>query len=93
MSVEDRLSDVLPSCYATVSFNSNGGVESVLAGIPTVCQDKGSMAWDVAEKNLGNIEQISLPDRTQWAYNLAYTQWTTKEMEQGLPQIHLGLAI
>jgi hypothetical protein len=58
------------------TFSSTVGVDSMIAGIPTFADDENSMVW-----NCG--------DREQWAYNLAYAQWTLEEMRKGLPILHL----
>ena len=40
--------------------------------------------------DLSNLENPNLSfDRNQWAYNLAYTQWTREEMEEGKAWSHL----
>ncbi len=74
-----------------ITFNSNSAVESVVAGVPVFAFDKGSMVWPICNRDLKDINNPKFPDRTQWANNLAYTQWTLEEMKQGLPQRHLCL--
>ena len=73
----------LAKAFATVSFNSTTGVDSVIAGVPSFAIDPGSMAWPVTKHNLKDIENPLMPDRAQWAYNLAYCQWTYAEIQQG----------
>tara|TARA_Y100001938_G_scaffold103724_1_gene141606 strand:- start:11795 stop:12706 length:912 start_codon:yes stop_codon:yes gene_type:complete len=78
------------NCWAVVSYNSNSLVEAALAGIPGFAFNKGSMAWTVSNRDLSNLENPNLSfDRNQWAYNLAYTQWTREEMEEGKAWSHL----
>lgn len=79
----------LPRAHAVVCFNSNSAVEAALFGKPVFCFDEGSMCWDIANKNLLDIDNPNYPDRRQWANNLAYCQWTPAEMEQGLAWRHL----
>lgn len=72
-----------------VTYNSNTGVDAILSGRPVYTEDIGSMCWQLASKNL---EEAFYPERAyveQWAYNLAYTQWTVEEMKDGLPWRHL----
>jgi hypothetical protein len=69
-----------------VTFNSNTGVESVLAGVPTITMDAGSMAWPVAGHAL---DEIATPDRTAWAYALAWKQWRREEIADGTTWEHL----
>lgn len=80
------LSEDLHDALCTVTFNSNTGVDAVLAGVPTVTMDIGAMAWDVSGHQIGNIET---PDRTQWAHDLAYKQWSLAEIEKGIAWEHL----
>jgi hypothetical protein len=79
----------LRGCHTVVTFNSNAAVDAVIAGIPAIAMDPGSMAWDVTEHDLSRIEFPIKPDRDQWAANLAYSQWTQQEMAQGWAWAHL----
>lgn len=69
------------------TINSNFGVISALAGVPVCATDPGSMAWDVATHNVGDAP--IRPDRTEWAHNLAFAQWTIEEMASGEAWNHL----
>ena len=69
-----------------VTLNSNTAVESVLAGVPTVTCNPGSMAYEVSRHEVSSIEQS--PDRKQWTYNLAYKQWTMDEIKTGVAWDH-----
>lgn len=80
------LSEDLAGARCVVTYNSNTGVDAVLAGVPTVTMDIGAMAWDVSAHEIG---QFAFPDRTQWAYDLAYKQWTLYEIETGIAWDHL----
>jgi hypothetical protein len=73
----------------TVTINSNSGVDSVLAGTPVVNFDHGSMVWELAMKDLTQLSNPPLPDRTQWAADLAYTQWLPEEIAAGDAWEHL----
>jgi len=82
------LAQDLEDAYCCVTFNSNSGVEAVLAGVPTVTMDKGAMAWEVTSHTLSDMAYM--PDREQWLNNLAYTQWTPAEMRDGEAWRHLA---
>ena len=69
-------------CGLAVTLNSSVGVEAVLAGIPTVTMDEGSMAWDVTGHDVASPQT---PDRTSWLHWLAWTQWSHNELEEGSP--------
>jgi hypothetical protein len=65
---------------AAVVLNSSIGIKCVLAGIPTITMDEGSMAWDVTGHSL---DDIRTPDRTLWAWRLAWTQYSDDEIREG----------
>lgn len=87
------LQEALERAMWVVTFNSNSGVDSVLAGVPTVAMDRGSMAWGVT----GRIPHLQppTPDRDVWAAEIAWTQWTLEEIRKGDAWDHLrgGLAV
>ena len=66
--------------WATVSWNSNPGSQSIIAGVPAFVGEN-SLARDVANIDLSNIENPTMPERQQWLNELAYTEYTTKEIE------------
>lgn len=80
-SIIPPLAADLALARAVVTFNSNSAVDAVLAGIPTIAVDRGSMAWDVTGHDLGVLPPT--PDRTAWAHALAWKQWTKDEMASG----------
>jgi len=82
------LAEDLAAARAVVSWNSNSAVDAVLAGVPTVAMDRGSMAYDVTGHTLG--EMPPTPDRTAWAHALAWKQWARDEMASGACWEHVG---
>jgi hypothetical protein len=76
------LASAIAGARLVVTYNSNTGVESVLAGKPTLVEDPGSMAWPVR----GTGE----PDRLTWASALAWRQWTIDEIADGTAWAHVG---
>jgi hypothetical protein len=74
--------------WAVVNWSSNPAVEAVRNGIP-VFVGPSSLAWPVGNHSLDNIENPLMPDRTQWLNDLAHTEWTIREISQGLPLAQL----
>lgn len=74
------LADALSGAAVVVTYNSNTGVDAVLAGVPTVACDRGSMAWDVTGHEIG---ETVTPDRTEWAHRIAWAQWEMSEIADG----------
>ena len=69
---------------AAFVFNSSSGVASILEGVPLWVDDSGSVCWDVANYNIGDIDYPKLNDRSQWINDLAACHWTDEESRQGL---------
>lgn len=91
ISTSSSLEDDLKNCWAVITFNSNVGVDAVLAGIPVFTADPGSMVRDVSNRTFPmNIEPAhSCPtgpkifERDKWLKWISYAQWTTEEMRSG----------
>lgn len=85
--IEEDLKD----CWAAVAYNSNSLVDAVIAGVPVFALGEGSMVEAIADKHLEDIESRFVPDRQQWAHDLAFCQWNGPELEEGLAWRHLVL--
>lgn len=83
------LEQALQDAAYVVTFNSNSGVDAALAGVPVYAQDQGSMAWPIAAHTLDALFDFEFKDRSQWLYNLAYTQWTADELSDGTAWSHI----
>ena len=79
----------LEASRAVVTFNSTTAIEAVIDGIPTFVLGDGSMAKQVANWSLDRMGRPDTPDREQWAFDLAYSQWTPAEMRSGETWRHL----
>jgi hypothetical protein len=85
------LHDVMAKASRVVTFNSTTAVESVLAGIPTVISDIGSVAFPMASHEVD--EPLVRPDRTAWCHDLAWRQWKLEEMADGTAWEHVCKAL
>lgn len=74
------LDEALAGARTAICFNSNSAVDAVLAGVPTVTMDRGSMAWEVTGHQIGSLMK---PDRRAWASRLAWRQWSLDEIASG----------
>jgi len=83
MDMSRGLEDALAGARHVVTFNSNSGVDAVLAGRPAIAIDRGSMAWPVAGHKLDEVFAPDEASRLQWARALAWKQWTRDEIESG----------
>ena len=76
--------ETLKHAWAVVNYSSNPAMMSVFNGIPVFVSEQ-SLCYDVGNTSLSNINNPAMPDRSNWANKLAYTEWTTEEIKQGLP--------
>ncbi len=88
-STNATLAEDLVDAWAAVTYNSNAGVEATIAGIPAFASDIGAMGYSILNHDIEQINSPATPDRRQWLWNLAYTQWTCEEMARGLAIDHL----
>lgn len=70
--------------HAVVSWSSNPGIHSILNGVPAFV-GSASLAYDVANTDLSQIEDPLMPDRRQWLNDYAHTEWTIQEIAKGVP--------
>ena len=72
-----------------LGYNTNALVEAVCLGKPVIALSKESMTWDISNR-LEDIESLNYDiNRTQWLYDMAYTQWTLEEIANGTVWEHL----
>jgi hypothetical protein len=74
----------LNDAWAVINHSSNPAIESVVNGIPAFVSES-SLCYDVGSSDLKNILSPNMPERQQWANWLAYTEWSTDEIKEGLP--------
>ena len=97
------LEQYLENCWCVVSYTTNGAVDAILNGIPVICLSDQNITYNIADRCLSNIDNPIIPSddndvitsdnrlllsRKQWCYNLAYAQWSVKEIKEGLPWKH-----
>ena len=80
------LAEGLEWADAVVTYNSNSGVDAIIAGVPVVAEDERSMVYYVSSRSL---DKLVRPNRIAWAEEIAYKQWTIDEFRQGLPWYQL----
>ena len=75
--------DIDYNYHCVINYNSGPAVQAAICGTPVIC-DSSSLAGILSEK-MENIENPILPDRTDWFLKLCHTEWTVKEISDGLP--------
>jgi|SRR5262245_3213543 len=79
-AIDGSLDHTLDLADLVVTCTSNAGVDSVLAGTPTIATDSFSMVYDLMPHK---IEKNFYPPRVEWQRKMAYTQWLPHEIENG----------
>jgi hypothetical protein len=79
--------DIFYNYHCVINHNSGPAVQAVIQGVPVLCDATSlaaamSIAWD-------QIENPSVPDRHEWFLRLCHTEWTVKEISQGVPLARL----
>ena len=74
--------------WATISWSSNPGIHSVIAGVP-VFTGPSSLAWPVSNTGTETIDNPLMPNRQQWLNDYAHTEYTIDEIKQGIPLTYL----
>tara|TARA_B100000989_G_scaffold93263_1_gene67686 strand:+ start:49263 stop:50117 length:855 start_codon:yes stop_codon:yes gene_type:complete len=70
------LEHMLKHTHCTISYSSNAGISSVIAGVPAIVSEH-SLAYEVGtEMN----EWLSKPDRANWINKMSYIEWFPHEI-------------
>jgi hypothetical protein len=75
--------DIFYNYHCVINHNSGPAIQAAISGVPIIC-DASSLAGELSSK-LDDIENVQLPDRTDWFLRLCHTEWTVDEIAQGLP--------
>ncbi len=82
-SINVTLHQSMKTARCAVFYNSSSSVLSVIKGIPTFVSEESAVTWKVANTNLKNILQPSMPDRSQWLHDLGQAHWTINQSQDG----------
>lgn len=78
------LEEALEGACLVITYNSNSGVDALLAGKPTYVHDKGGMAYDIANNKIDNVSFKEPEGRYQFFAQLAWKQYSIEEIKSGL---------
>lgn len=88
---QEPILEQVQKARALVAISSNTSVDAMISGTAVLNFSPYSMVWDLAMKEYEEILAPPTPDRTQWAYNMAYTQWLPEEIRNGEAWEHLKI--
>jgi hypothetical protein len=74
--------DMHYDCHAVINYNSGPGIQAAIAGVRPVV-DASSLAYPVAV-GYADLEQPYAVDRELWLTQICHTEYTTREIQQGL---------
>jgi hypothetical protein len=75
--------NILYGYHCVINYNSGPAVQAAIQGIPILC-DSSSLASPVSA-SWKTLDNPQLPDREEWFLKLCHTEWTVKEISQGIP--------
>lgn len=90
LSNKTTLLEDLKDSWCTVVYNSSPSVASVIEGVPTFVLDtEYSQAAPVANLNLSDIENPTMPERLEWVQKLAQCHWNNNDLISGEAWNHM----
>lgn len=90
LSYNKNLEDDLIDCWAAVNYNSSPVVGAAIEGIPIFVLDPDrSQCKDIANVDLSQIENPSMPDRQPWVERLSMFHWNFTELQSGECWTHM----
>lgn len=81
LSNDQMFVNAIKNTRFVINHNSNPAVIAAIQGIP-VYVDATSMAWDISNKSLANIETPDFTDKTQWLENIKKSEYTIDEIKK-----------
>ncbi len=84
------ISKLLADAHVVVTHHSNVGVDGLVAGIPVITRRGAAIHLALPETDLAQLESPIRPEgREQFVANLAYCQWSMKEIGNGVCWRHI----
>ena len=84
------IKDSLQNAHCCVAYTSGSSLDAILDGVPVIPTSQYNFVWDISSHSLNEIENPKMGEREQLLYNLAYAQWSVKEIKEGKAWDHLN---
>lgn len=89
-SNNSNLVDDLKNCWAAVNYNSSPVVGAAIEGVPIfVMNPEKSQCAEIANTDLAQIENPTMPDRQRWVERLSMFHWNFDELKSGKCWAHM----
>jgi hypothetical protein len=82
LAKDKSLQDDIKSAIFVIGRTTNALNYAIPLGVPVITPDPMAIAYPMASHEL-DIGKLVRPDREQWCYDLAWTQFSTTEIENG----------
>lgn len=80
---QTSLLDNLQGAHSAVFFNSSASVAAVCEGVPIFVDDPSCVSWNVANKDIAQIETPASFAKQQWLYDLSSAHWSDEDAQAG----------
>lgn len=81
----ETMGDLLETAHVIVTHGSSAAIDAVVSGVPAIALGESAASF-VAGSHIREVVSPPFPSdkkRQQWAFNLAWCQWTLKELASG----------
>lgn len=85
---QDDIETALNKAALCITYDTIGGIDALINGVPTVAYGQYSMARPIAASKIMDV--FYLRDRAAWLNDLAYAQWHYGEIADGSFWGHIG---
>src|SRR5690606_16415841 len=75
--------------WCCVTYSSGAAIDALIAGVPPICMSPASLAYKLCSRGLSDIAAPLMPTREQFFYDLAYSQWSLDEINNGTVWRHI----
>lgn len=83
LSENDRIEDDLLQTKCCVTFSSGSAIECLFAQIPVIATDKRSFVYEIVENEIGNINNLKVPNLSSLKSALSFTHYSLNEILDG----------
>lgn len=70
---------------AVIVYNSKLAVEAIRLGVPALYDGPVSILSSILQRGIEGVNNPTLPNREQFFYDVAYSQWNSVELSSGEP--------
>lgn len=84
-----RLEQDAVDAWTCVTLSSGAAIDALIEGLPPICLSPANLAYRLCSTSLDDLNHPREPDREQFLCDLAYSQWSLREMADGTAWRHI----